>query len=347
MWLNDGMNLLADMLALVAVVAMNAPPFDFGDSDQVEGRIQKPSVFTVVSPPAELGLSAAPSPDVLARAEARLASGERRAVDLMTRAHALSAAARTRFEADLDRWLAAQGCADEGRCPPPGEPPVADFRPALAALAEAETTLDVEPMEVERLAIEAVLAAEPGPGFDDARAARALERLADLVRHGPLAAWARLMRAERAFEEADMQRARTFYEATLVADPTSSLGPFVRYKLAWTLVNLDELDQAVAAFRAIVEGDAIATIGAEAERDLVVVYTMLPDRASDAVGFFGARNTPRTNRNLLALAEGYLDDDRRAAAREVLAALDRRVLEDDVARDLARLRARAKTLLGP
>ncbi|MCC6620081.1 MAG: hypothetical protein IT385_02430 [Deltaproteobacteria bacterium] len=325
------------VLAACCVAQLVGGPIEI-EPIQVEGEVVKPSVFTIVTPPASLRLHEDPSPEVIAAAAARLAAGPARAADLVVRARAQAALARARLERELAAWDRASACADRGECPPPGDMPAPDYRPALVALAEAEGAAGADEDRVERLALGAALALEPGPGRDPARAAVALDELARRIERGPLAIWARFLLAEQAFEAGDMTAAATWYRAGAIADPGSSLVPFMRYKSAWAHFNLGDVDQAIALFRALATAEPPSVLAREAEHDLVLAYAHRPARVGEAIAALAAR--PRASRLLLELAERLLDLEDRVAAQRVLVELERRTFEGDEARRLDDVRAR-------
>jgi len=340
-WFEREVSALA--LPLICLAYLGAGPvFDINGLD-IEGVIQRPTAFTVVTPPKEIGLHDAPSSDALRAAEARIARGPVSAADLTIRARARAAEARARLDAAWRAWDEQRVCADAGTCPDPGEPPVPDYRPALLTLAEAEGAADAaDPGLVgagrrDRLALAAALALEPGPGYDPARGMVALDEVTHLVTRGPVAIWAHMLMGEHAFEHADMRAALAHYQAGAKAEAGSALVPFLRYKSAWAYFNLGDADAAIALLRALVEGDAAGPLAREAVRDLVVMYTHRPERIDEAVGVLSARDEgPRL---LLALAEQLSDLADRGAAGKVLAAIGEGQLGRDDLDRLRRLRA--------
>jgi len=289
------------MLALALALMFQASPLHV-DRIEIQGQVQKPKAFVVVSPPKALGLATPVSAAALAAAEHGQGAADRLLV-ARARIQAERGAADTRYAA----WVDANSSED---------PPSPDYRAALALLDAIRKPAPDDALV--RAGLVAFVTSEPGPAMSDKRASLALHELAKHTTSGELAQWARLQLAERAFEAVALDDAKRWYDEAIAADPGATVADYLRYKLAWVLADREETARAITLFEGLASGGS--DLAADADATLVQLFVSQDGRVHEAITFFTTK-VQEPNLHLLRLAEAYADAAKSDDARTTLAAL--------------------------
>jgi hypothetical protein len=135
-----------------------------------------------------------------------------------------------------------------------------------------------------------------------------LEKAIALHPNAPYAPWAELLAAEEYFESTNFSRAYGYY-LKHYQNRQSPFHPIARYKLAWTLVNLNQLAKAESVFKEIIQSQD-PQYGKDSLKDLaflMIRFRAEPDIIKMAKNLYGSDSSGNEYKQFLMIAYGVYE----------------------------------------
>jgi tetratricopeptide (TPR) repeat protein len=132
---------------------------------------------------------------------------------------------------------------------------------------------------------------------------------------------AQLMMAESYFSNGQFQSAYDIYSELIPKRPEAA---YPRYKQAWSLLNLERYDQAIAGFLSLHEkaqtpanqDRSLEEIGRQIESDMIVVFAV-SGKIEEGIQFFNRLGEPKSSNKIFKMARLLNEEGQYALARKV------------------------------